>query len=258
VTTPLRRLPVPLAEPPYDDGSPTTFSSDDDRNAATSTVTGGTGPGAALRGSGSPGGRGTAAGGPLPSARPTAAAEHEAVQGTLALAFMLPSGLTAAPAPPRLRLVSTEAPTSTDVRDGNNSTDADGRVGTPADAVGRPAHLARPSTTPGTLPDARQWAGRFVQALVEVLAGSRPASQLVRWTDDGVYTEVQRLAGAADADVRGQGAARPVVRSVHLFEPTSGIAEVCAVVHRGGRAAAVAVRMESLDGRWKCTALGLP
>ena len=34
-----------------------------------------------------------------------------------------------------------------------------------------------------------------------------------------------------------------------------GVAEVSAVAHRGGRAHAVAARLEGIDGRWRCTAL---
>jgi hypothetical protein len=34
-----------------------------------------------------------------------------------------------------------------------------------------------------------------------------------------------------------------------------GVAEVSAVARRGGRAHAVAARLEGIDGRWRCTAL---
>jgi hypothetical protein len=42
---------------------------------------------------------------------------------------------------------------------------------------------------------------------------------------------------------------------VHVCEPVDGVAEVSAVAHRGGRAHAVAARLEGVDGRWRCTAV---
>jgi hypothetical protein len=53
------------------------------------------------------------------------------------------------------------------------------------------------------------------------------------------------------------GQPRGVVRSLHVSEPADGVAEVCALVRRGGRSTAVALRLEGMDGRWKCTAIEL-
>jgi hypothetical protein len=44
---------------------------------------------------------------------------------------------------------------------------------------------------------------------------------------------------------------------VHVAEPADGVAEVAAMVRRGARTTAVAVRLEGLDGRWQCTAVEL-
>ena len=120
----------------------------------------------------------------------------------------------------------------------------------PADEFGpRPTGRA-------ALPAPRTWAGRVVQAIVEVLAGVRPATQLVRWTTEDVYEQISsRVLGAhgcaADGPLRG------VVRSLHVSEPADGVAEVCALVRRGARSTAVALRLEGMDGRWKCTAIEL-
>jgi hypothetical protein len=158
----------------------------------------------------------------------------EAVQGTLALAFVLPTGVPAAPAaPPELRLVP--LPDSEDE----------------ADAV----EFGPQPTPTAALPEARGWAGRFAQAVVEVLAGDRPLPQLIRWTTTAVYDEVAALIvgpGAGPGD-----AARGIVRSVHVSLPADGVAEVAALVRRGARSTAVALRLEGLDGRWQCTALEL-
>jgi len=113
-----------------------------------------------------------------------------------------------------------------------------------------------PLPTPrADLPAPGPWAGRLVQAVVEVIAGDRPLGQLVRWTDEHVYDQVRALVVS-----RRHGAApraRASVRSVHVTEPLDGIVEVCAVIHDGARAHAYALRLEGADGRWCCTHLML-
>jgi hypothetical protein len=191
---PIRRLPLPCCEPPYDDEL-----------------------------------------GPVQDLwdRPALPAATPALQGTLALAFVLPSGLPAVPQPPLgLRLVA-EAEAALDAHEFG------------------PQHTGR-----AALPAPRSWAGRIVQAIVEVLGGIRPASQLVRWTTAEVFDEISGLvlgSGPPGEDAPPRG----VVRSVHVTEPADGVAEVCALVRRGSRSTAVALRLEGMDGRWQCTALEL-
>ena len=192
----VRRLPVPQCEPPYDDELP---------GGATRTM-----------------------------ATTEAPSRDAPVQGTLALAFVLPNGLPAAPsAGPELRLVP-------ELPDPATAVDAD----------------FGPQPTPrGELPDPRAWAPRLVQAVVEVLAGVRPAGQLIRWTNLEVYDDLRARQSRPPI-----GAAPPVrasVRSVHVSEPADGIAEVAATVRRGARYTAVALRLEGLDGRWQCTAVDM-
>jgi hypothetical protein len=202
---PLRRLPVPCCEPPYDDeliGDPTTAWG---RSRILSTT------------------------------------DPEAgVQGTLALSFVLPSGVPAVPQqPPELRLVC-------------RGPDAEPEAGKEADTV----DFGPQPTRREVLPEPRSWAGRVVQAIVEVLAGVRPVSQLVRWTTAEVYDEISSRVAPLRSHVE-QLAPRGVVRSVHVTEPADGVAEVCALVRRGARSTAVALRLEGMDGRWQCTALEL-
>jgi hypothetical protein len=110
-----------------------------------------------------------------------------------------------------------------------------------------------PQPTPrDELPDPQAWARRTVQAVVEVLSGVRPLAQLARWTSPDVYAALQRRRAGAAQPRPGR---RPVVRSVHVCEPADGVAEACAVVIGQGRARAVALRLEGLDGRWLVTAL---
>jgi len=160
----------------------------------------------------------------LPPHRPRA---KDGIQGTLALAFDLPNGLPAEPeASPPLRLVP------------------------PLDIQS----AKRPPVRHGT---ARAWAGRLACAVVEVLAGERPAPQLLRWTTEEVYDVVARRARRAgrDGELAASGRPKPAVRSVRVCEPAEGVVEACAVVGRGDRFSAVALRLESVEGRWRCTAL---
>lgn len=203
----VRRLPVPVSEPPYDDELPLALRPD----------------------------RGDPRSGPwaVPADDPRSRQSIPApVQGALALSFALPGGAPAVPqAPPGLRLVrATNGP------------------GTPGE------EWAEPQPTPrADLPDPGGWAPRLAQALVEVVGGERPLAQLVRWTSAEVYDRLRRGLGWT----RERDPVRAVVRSVTVSEPADGVAEVAAIVRRGARCTALALRLEGLDGRWQCTALEL-
>ena len=171
-------------------------------------------------------------------ARP-ALAGVDPVQGTLALTFLLPSGLPALPSTPLLRLVEPALRSSSD------------------DSL----FDAQP-TSSAHLPDARFWAGRLTQAILEVEAGVRPVSQLRRWTSDAVYAQLRSRSNRRRVlALRETGRRRTpglTVRSVRVCEPDDGIAEVCAVVHDGRRPRALAMRLEGTDGRWRCTVIEQP
>ena len=112
----------------------------------------------------------------------------------------------------------------------------------------------------GTDEEVRQWAARFAQAVVEVLGGDRPLQQMLRWTSQRVYGELERrlaiLSRTQDAGRRLR-TVRPQVRSVHVFHPTPLSAEVSVHVRHGQRSRAIAARLEHCGGRWQCTALQL-
>jgi hypothetical protein len=95
---------------------------------------------------------------------------------------------------------------------------------------------------------------------MEVLAGRRAVRQLAPVTTEGVYAQLEcRLHALRALRLRrglvSPGAARVI--SVRVDEPTDGVAEVTAVVRRGDRHRAVALRLEGVDGRWRCTVLQL-
>jgi hypothetical protein len=159
--------------------------------------------------------------------RPTSPGVASAVQGTLALAYVLPGGLPAEPSAPDLAL----AP-------------APRRAWEPTDADDEPPDR----TARAQLTDPRMWAARLGQAVLEVRSGSRPVTQLLRWTSAPVYAELALHRS-------GPTLRRESVRSVHVCEPADGVAEAALVVAGGDRLRAVALRLEGLRGRWVCTAL---
>ena len=120
-------------------------------------------------------------------------------------------------------------------------------------ASGRPDDDFGPSLSGrADLPDARDAGRRLITCTLEALAGRRPISQLQPMTSHGVFialTAGRRPRWCAD------GTAPLLVGRVHVCEPVDGVAEVSAVARRGGRAHAVAARLEGIDGRWRCTAL---
>jgi hypothetical protein len=112
-----------------------------------------------------------------------------------------------------------------------------------------------PERTPTTaLPESRGFARTLVQGLLEVLAGVRPVKQLQRDTTPEVYAALTAELSRRPR-VTGLRPDHRAVRSVHVQERPEGIVEVCATVQRGTRLTAVALRLEGLDGRWRCTEL---
>lgn len=112
-----------------------------------------------------------------------------------------------------------------------------------------------PVRTPrADLPSPRPFAHALVQRTLEVFAGLRPVSQLQRDTTLELYDELVRLVSSRP---RPTGACPPrsAVRSLHVQERPEGVAEVCATVQRGARAGAVALRLEGINGHWRCTEL---
>ncbi len=104
------------------------------------------------------------------------------------------------------------------------------------------------------LPHPEAFARSIGQALVEVMWGARPSTQVVRWTTADVYAVVARRSLVAVR--RGlRGGRPPVVTGARVCEPADGVAEAALVVIAGGRVRALALRLEGLDGRWVVTEL---
>ena len=121
------------------------------------------------------------------------------------------------------------------------------------------ARVGAVGRTPG-LPDARAWGSRLAQAVAEVLAGDRPLSQLVRWTDAVVYMDLNRrvrVLGLTTTATKRGAKERSAIRSVRVSQPAERVAEIAAHVRYGNRSRAMALRLEVHRGRWICTALEL-
>lgn len=172
---------------------------------------------------------------PVPLCEPPFDDERDAGQAQTAGALVLPFD---PPAPRRLRLL-------------------------PASHDGGDVSAAERHTTRQLLPDPRTWGARLVQAVLEIVEGDRPLGQASRWVSTDVLDDLEALTHRRARDAAGStrpGDARrrrerPSVRSVHVCEPVDGVAEVCAVVRRGPRCTALALRLEGLGGHWQCTAL---
>ena len=120
------------------------------------------------------------------------------------------------------------------------------------DAPGSPTDgLVGTERTPRRqLPDPRQSALALARAVLEVIAGDRSVLQLRGWLQPAALEVVDenRRAGRTWAGS---------IRSVHVHEPADGVAEACVVLSRGRRVAAMALRLEGLDGRWQLTVVQL-
>ncbi|HEX3824989.1 MAG TPA: Rv3235 family protein [Mycobacteriales bacterium] len=106
------------------------------------------------------------------------------------------------------------------------------------------------------LPDPRPLTGRLAQAIAEVLAGARPASQLSGHATHHVIRQLERNAGRLSLR-GGVVQRRPIIGSVHLAAPCEGVIEACAVIVTGSRMRALALRLEAVRGQWRCTAISI-
>ena len=111
---------------------------------------------------------------------------------------------------------------------------------------------------PGDRAELEAFAHRFASAVVEVIGGDRGPSQLLRWTTERVYADLQRRSALLARTTPGDRRVRRLrsqVRSVHVFCPSPEAAEISVHVRHGERSRAIAARIEQLEGRWCCTAL---
>lgn len=106
-----------------------------------------------------------------------------------------------------------------------------------------------------------QHAARIGAAVVEIVGGDRPVSQVLRWTTPEVYQDLARRAHLVAAAVgRRPGAGgiqsvRPQLVAAHTSFVSQRCAEVSLHVRYGERSRAVAARFELIRDRWQVSAL---
>ncbi|MFE7631197.1 Rv3235 family protein [Kocuria sp. NPDC057446] len=148
-------------------------------------------------------------------------------------------------------------------------------------AAGPPARRVRPAppTAPGGYTwgatrvlghDAEDELGRVTalarsigQAAVEVLGGSRPAAQLIRWTTPEIVERFQQRAEMLrllQEQFEGKAALQelhrnPHVRRCRVCRVDVGVYEVALVIVEPRRSRAVAMRVERLGRGWGVTQL---
>jgi hypothetical protein len=106
-----------------------------------------------------------------------------------------------------------------------------------------------------------QHAARIGAAVVEIVGGDRPVSQLLRWTTPEVYQDLARRAHLVAAAVGrrpgtgGVQSVRPHLVAAHTSFVSERCAEVSLHVRYGQRSRAVAARFELIRDRWQVSAL---
>jgi hypothetical protein len=117
----------------------------------------------------------------------------------------------------------------------------------------------------GDLPDPQEWMRATSQAILEVMAGLRPPSQVVRSCAPEVYLAIARrhTSAARRAAAAGVGASnaqrvcRPTVARVRLSRPRPDAVEAVVLLLVGPRVRAMAVAAHASPTGWRITALEL-
>jgi hypothetical protein len=129
---------------------------------------------------------------------------------------------------------------------------------------GRPGDSALHDVVPVDLVQRRrfeQHAARIGAAVVEIVGGDRPVSQVLRWTTPEVYQDLARrahLVARAVGRRPGTGgiqSVRPQLVAAHTSFVSERCAEVSLHVRYGERSRAVAARFELIRDRWQVSAL---
>lgn len=120
---------------------------------------------------------------------------------------------------------------------------------TPTEQPPRPRHLHLVPPATDDVPDQR-WLERLTQSLVEVLAGERSSTSLVRWLSPMVYDALRgplndpRLKGGTVLTLRAQPIAKDAI-------------EIAAVIGCPRRTRAIALRLVKRHDRWRVVCLGV-
>ena len=123
----------------------------------------------------------------------------------------------------------------------------------------RPVADFPPPDEAGALPDPAPLCANLALCVVEALAGARSLDQVSRWVSESVFVHLLRrvvIASRARA-MAGAEAPRPRLRvgEPHISSPLPGVVEAVVLVHQPARSRAIAIRLETVRGRWRATAI---
>ena len=104
-------------------------------------------------------------------------------------------------------------------------------------------------TSAEDLPELYEWSINFAQNVLEVFAGRRQPTQLIKQFHYRIFSELINKSGSER--VLGK------IRKLHISEPLDGVCETTVTVRFGDRLRALTFRFEGVDNRWLCTALTL-
>jgi hypothetical protein len=231
----LRRLPLPVSAPPYDDqpeagqagtGQPAAGQAGPGQRRAGQAGTGQ--PAAGQAGTGQPAagqaGTGQPAAGQAGTGQPAAGQAGPGQRRTGQ------AGPERGPGRPDTGQADTGQP-------GSGRADTAGRGGGPPGTEAAPA-AGVPPGRPALVPHPGPWPSQFAQALAETLAGARPPQQLTSWTTQRARNRIRQLGPVLAAGPR------PRVRRVLGCAPTGDVVELAVIVSMGTAVRAIAVRLE--------------
>ncbi|WP_396656668.1 Rv3235 family protein [Microbacterium sp.] len=107
------------------------------------------------------------------------------------------------------------------------------------------------------LPDPVPLLRNLTLGVLETFTGERRVDQLARWVTEDVFRSVSTHANlqARARSARGLPAVRRVhdIVSIHVTHPADGIVEAVVITTGPARVRAIALRLEGIDRRWRCT-----
>jgi len=110
------------------------------------------------------------------------------------------------------------------------------------------------------LPDPEALVRNLAMCAVEIIAGARPLDQISCWITSRVAAELslrRTLQSQRNAVAKNTRHVPHGFGSTLVTSPSDGVIEAVVTVHSRIKSKAVAVRLESIDHRWRATALSV-
>jgi hypothetical protein len=110
------------------------------------------------------------------------------------------------------------------------------------------------------MPDPEALIRSLAMSAIEIIHGRRPLDQISAWITGTVASELvlrRTLQMRRDAIARDTRRLPHALGSTKTTQPAYGVIEGVAIIHSRVRSRAVTIRLESLDNRWRATALSV-